>query len=283
MSFNGDLQTLRAYSEQIVRVSTANRSDLSDPDTNCIINFQNSAASGLSKIIQIDLDTISICNNFRNIATYNNSFLFEWYDGTLQSEIINITPGYYEASQLAATMQTEIQAYVPTATVIYDTTINRFKFASNSATGISLLVNVQQTKFFENSFLYTIGAEFSGQPLDTAFTLRNRPALFGATQLYFISDKLGYGKCTYTKVLNEATPRLVSSTNINQIFSLNIDSQFGTYQSYYDQGSNRGTICYPSPVQLDSFDFKVVDNVGNILEPDSTNTPIMLNFRIKYL
>lgn len=283
MSFNGDLGTLRSYNEQIVRVSTANRSNLADLDTNCTINFQNVAATGLSKIIQINLDSICVCNNFRNVPSYANSFILQWFDGTLHEEPIYITPGYYDATQLAALMQTAIQVYIPTATVIYDTTVYRFKFATNSATGMSLQVNTNQTRFFENSFLYNIGANPIGTALELEFTLTNRPALFGATQIYILSDRLAYSKCTYTRVVSEALPRYVASSNINQIFSMGIDVEWGTYQVYYDQGSARGEIVYPSPIQLDTFDFKVVDNVGNILEPESNNTPITINFKIKYL
>ncbi len=284
-SFNGDNTTLKSYDDNTFVLNTADRTDLNDPDTNCVIEFNNSAIGPMSKIVIADITSVSICNNFYNIASYNNAFVLQTYDGmTLLEYPLRLTPNYYTATTLASALQTLLSAQVGLGalTVIYDATLRRIVIHTNSGLAVALQIDLNfPYRYYQNSFLWTIGATFSGQPLATSITMPNPTALFGATQIFLVSQKLAYTKNTKTNVTSEALPRIVQSKISNIVIAINITAPFGVYDSYYNNGSDRGVITFPSEQQFDAIDLKWVDPVGNVLQSDATNTPISIFCKIR--
>ena len=132
-----------------------------------------------------------------------------------------------------------------------------------------------------------VGLPLNGVPYqadDTNSLFPNPPALFGATNVYIMSNKLVNAK-SVLNVLgpNDAdTSRDLSSQNGSEIMSIGITSPFGTYQQYYDQGSSRGEFVLAQGISLDSIDLRVVDQFGNVLQTDAKNSPIYYSFKVSY-
>lgn len=285
-SFGGYTENLRQFNVSNLRVSTSFKSNFNDPDTNCIIDFTQNRV--INNIVKINLNSVTICNNFYNIASYNNRFfLVVSIGGISQGYDITIPVGYYDTTKLAAELQTQIQTVAPIATVIWNDTIKRFVINTND-----VLITVRFTpsnpkNFLGNNFLYLIGLDPLGVGYvadNTATAFPYPPNLVGATSTYIMSNKLCSGK-SILNVLGENdanTSRDVQSQSGNEIMSFGITAPFGAYQTYYDQGSQRAEFVFSQGIALDSLDLKFVDDFGNVLETDAINTPIYLSFQITY-
>jgi len=286
-SFGGYTENLRQFNVSNLRVSTSFRSNYFDRDTNCRIDFTQNRV--INNIVKINLNFVEICNNFFNIASYNNKFsLIVTISGSPTVYDIIIEPNYYNTTTLASLLQTIIQTYAPTTTVVWSEELRRFVINTNDPL-VTIRFNVLQPlrNFLGNNFLYIIGLD----PLGVGYQANNSsspfpypPNLTGATSVYIMSDKLCSGKSILNVIgPNDAnTSRDIQSQSANEIMSFGITAPYGAYQTYYSQGDDRAEFVFSQGIALDSLDLKFVDEYGNVLETDAKNTPIYLSFKITY-
>ena len=286
-SFSGYTENLRQFNVSNLRVSTSFRSNFFDRDTNCIIDFTQNRV--INNIVKINLNSVTICNNFFNIASYNNKFtLIVLVSGVPTLYDIIVPPNYYTVETLATYLQTVIQTYAPTTTVVWSEPLRRFVINTNDPL-IKIRFNVlgPPKNYLGNNFLYFIGLDplgvgYEADNTDSAFPYP--PNLAGATNIYILSNKLCSGK-SILNVLgpnDSNTSRDLQSQSGNEIMSLGITSAFGAYNQYYAQGDDRAEFVFSQGFTLDSLDLKFVDEFGNVLETDAINTPIYLSFKITY-
>lgn len=286
LSFNGYSDTLPEYNVANLRLSTSFKSNFYDPDTNCVINMTQNRI--INNVCKLNLNSVTICNNFHNIATYNNRFSLDVITGGLPlGYTLRVPAGYYTATALAAKLQELITPYAALTTVVWSETLKRFVINTNDA-GVEIRFFVSNPdNYIGNNFLYIVGLPLLGEGyvatnVDSPFP--DPPALFGATNVYIMSNKLVNAK-SVLNVLgpNDAdTSRDLQSQNGSEIMSLGITSPFGVYQQYYDQGSSRGEFVLAQGISLDSIDLRVVDQFGNVLQTDAKNTPIYYSFKVSY-
>lgn len=281
--YSGNPYDLKEYNRINLRVSTAFRQSESQPHTNCEIPFNN-ASYLLDTVKKIDITGINFPNNIRNIASYCNRFILEVYTSSLAEYQITIPPNYYNANQLALAIQTAIQVYVPTATFIFDSNLRRFVMNSNSPTGIGLAIDETQatTNLSYNNFMWIIGETLGTGLNNTQFVFTNEPNLVGACAVYLNSDKLANGKGIRNKINSEQIIKNISCFNSTEAISFFVDSAFGAYNVYYNNGSERGLISYQTATKLQSIDLNFTDIMGNTLEQVSQNMPIFISISIYY-
>ena len=134
---------LTDYKVGNLRICSSFRTKEADSQNNCTYTFDIGGVSMLSSVKKINLNSVNICNNFNNVASYNNYFVFHWFDVSLHEVDVVVPPNYYDMNALALQLQTQIQAIDPvlaTFTFTYDATIQKFKFASVSG---NLTISVQ--------------------------------------------------------------------------------------------------------------------------------------------
>jgi len=288
-SFGGYTENLKQFNVSNLRVSTSFRSSYFDSDTNCRIDFTQNRV--INNIVKINLNYVEICNNFFNIASYNNKYTFIVITSGVPVVYEDIVPpNYYNTTTLAAYLQETLSngTGAGATTVVWSETLRRFVINTNDAT-IKIRFNVSgpPKNFLGNNFLHIIGLDplgvgYEANDTDTPFPYP--PNLTGATSVYIMSDKLCSGKSILNVIgPNDAnTSRDIQSQSSNEIMSFGITAPYGVYQSYYSQGDDRAEFVYSQGFSLDSLDLKFTDEYGNILETDSKNTPIYLSLKITY-
>jgi len=288
-SFGGYTENLKQFNVSNLRVSTSFRSNYFDPDTNCRIDFTQNRV--INNIVKINLNYVEICNNFFNIASYNNKYTFIVLTNGVPVVYPDIVPpNYYNTTTLAAYLQETLSdgTGAGATTVVWSETLRRFVINTNDAT-IKIRFNVSgpPKNFLGNNFLHIIGLDplgvgYEANDTDTPFPYP--PNLTGATSVYIMSDKLCSGKSILNVIgPNDAnTSRDIQSQSANEIMSFGITAPYGAYQTYYSQGDDRAEFVYSQGFSLDSLDLKFTDEYGNILETDAKNTPIYLSFKITY-
>jgi hypothetical protein len=288
-SFGGYVQNLRQFNVSNLRVSTSFRNNFFDSDTNCTIDFTQNRI--INNIVKINLNSVTICNNFYNIASYNNKYSFIVItNGTPVVYEDVVPPDYWNGDELADYIQSSITngTGADDTTVVWDEGSKKFVINTNDPT-IKIRFNVSgpPKNYLGNNFLYIIGLD----PLGLGYEADNTDSPFpysanlaGATNIYILSNKLCSGK-SVLNVLgpNDAnTSRDIQSQNGNEIMSLGITAAWGSYQTYFDSGSDRAEFVYSQGIALDSLDLKFTDEYGNVLERQAINTPIYLSFKITY-
>jgi hypothetical protein len=288
-SFGGYVQNLRQFNVSNLRVSTSFRNNFFDTDTNCTIDFTQNRI--INNIVKINLNSVTICNNFYNIASYNNKYSFIVIINGVSSVYEDVVPpDYWNGDELADYIQSSITngTGADDTTVVWNETYKKFVINTNDPT-IKIRFNVSgpPKNYLGNNFLYIIGLD----PLGLGYEADNTDSMFpysanlaGATSIYILSNKLCSGK-SVLNVLgpNDAnTSRDIQSQNGNEIMSLGITAAWGSYQTYFDSGSDRSEFVYSQGIALDSLDLKFTDEYGNVLERQAINTPIYLSFKITY-
>jgi hypothetical protein len=71
-SFSGIDADIKNYNVINLRVNTSMRTNINDPDTNCVVQLNQSRA--LTNVVKCDLNYVNISNVFHNVASYNNKF-----------------------------------------------------------------------------------------------------------------------------------------------------------------------------------------------------------------
>jgi hypothetical protein len=286
LSFNGYSDTLPEFNSANLRLSTSFRSNFNDRDTNCIINMTQNRI--INNVCKLNLNSVTLCNNFYNIATYNNRFSIIVTTGGLPlGYSIRVPPNYYNVTTLAAELQSLISAFAGTTTVVWSETLKRFVINTNDA-GVEIEFGTSTpNNFIGNNLLYIIGLPIDGQGytatnVDSPFPFP--PNLAGTVNAYIISNKLTNSKSVLNVLGNNDTEtnRDLQSQNASEIMSIGITAPWGAYQTYYDQGSSRGDYVLSQSICLDSIDLRVVDEFGNVLQTDAKNTPIYYSFRVSY-
>lgn len=289
-SFNGNTAMLKEFNVSNLRLSTSFKSNFNAPDSNCVINFTQNR--NLTNICKINVNYVSMCNNWYNVASYNNKFvLFIVTNSVATSHAITVPVGYYNVVDLCAYLQTLIRnTYgVTNCIVAFDETAKKIYINTGDAT-VQIFFGVQQgglINYIGNNFLYLVGLPLDGggylaTNANTLFP--NPPALFGATSVYILSNKLASTKSIRNVILegdNEGN-RELQSQNASEIMAICITSPYGTYNTYYDQGSERGDYVFSNGIQLDSIDLQITDQFGNFLENGTNNTPVYLSLKCYY-
>lgn len=288
-SFGGYTENLKQFNVSNLRVSTSFRSNYFDSDTNCRIDFTQNRV--INNIVKINLNYVNICNNFFNIASYNNRYSFIVITSGVPVVYEDIVPpNYYNTTTLAAYLQETLSdgTGASATTVVWSETLRRFVINTNDAT-IKIRFNVLQPlrNFLGNNFLHIIGLNPLGvgyEANDSDSPFPYPPNLAGVSSVYVMSDKLCSGKSILNVIgPNDAnTSRDIQSQSANEIMSFGITAPYGAYQTYYSQGDDRAEFVYSQGFSLDSLDLKFTDEYGNILETDAKNTPIYLSFKITY-
>ena len=286
LSFNGYSETLPEFNSANLRLSTSFRSNFNDRDTNCIINMTQNRI--INNVCKLNLNSVTICNNFYNIASYNNRFSLIVITGGLPlGYSFRVEPNYYNVDTFAVQFQLLIRVHAPLATVVWSETLRRFVINTNDPTIELQFETSTPNNFIGNNLLYIIGLPIDGQGytatnVDTPFPYP--PNLAGTVNAYIISNKLTNSKSVLNVLGNNDTEtnRDLQSQNASEIMSIGITAPWGAYQTYYDQGSLRGDYVLSQSICLDSIDLRVVDEFGNVLQTDAKNTPIYYSFRVSY-
>jgi hypothetical protein len=95
-----------------------------------------------------------------------------------------------------------------------------------------------------------------------------------------LSRKLATTKSVFEQLDNQGR---VSSIVGNEVMSIGINSAFGVFQTYYDQGSDRGQNTFSTGFILDEVDIKFVDEWNNVLESDRPLNPIQIGIKLYYI
>jgi len=153
-SFGGYTENLKQFNVSNLRVSTSFRSNYFDPDTNCRIDFTQNRV--INNIVKINLNYVNICNNFFNIASYNNRYSFIVIINGVSSVYEDIVPpDYWTVTELASYMQDSITngTGASATTVVWNEDLRRFVINTNDAT-IKIRFNVLQPikNFLGNNF-----------------------------------------------------------------------------------------------------------------------------------
>lgn len=288
-SFSGDQNSIKAYNTANLRLSTVFRTNNRDPDTNCIIQLNQSRL--LTNVVKVDVQYMNICNVFYNIASYCNKFELQIFDISIGPPVsfysMECPVGYYSATQLAAKMQEilrGIDVRLQALTYLYNTTTERFEAASNVAQYYCRLLPIESLNlnYLGNNFLWLIGAEprlyqsITQNPTSTPYPTN----LTGATSIYLCSRKLATTKSVFES-MDENTN--VTSIVGNEVMAVGINSPFGVYQTYYNQGSDRGINIFSTGFTLDEVDIKIVDQFNNVLESDRPINPIHIGVKLYYI
>jgi len=286
LSFNGYSDTLPEFNSANLRLSTSFRSNFNDRDTNCTINMTQNRI--INNVCKLNLTSVTICNNFYNIATYNNRFSLIVITGGLPlGYSFRVEPNYYNVITFAAEFQTLIRVHAPLATVVWSEPLRRFVINTNDATIELEFETSTPNNFIGNNLLYIIGLPLTGQGytatnVDSPFPFA--PNLAGTVNAYIISNKLANSKSVLNVLGNNDTEtnRDLQSQNASEIMSIGLTCPWGTYQTLYDAGSLRGEYVLSQSICLDSIDLRVVDEFGNVLQAAAVNTPIYYSFRVSY-
>jgi len=288
-SFSGIDADIKNYNIVNLRVNTSMRNNLNDPDTNCVIQLNQSRS--LTNVVKCDLNYVNICNVFHNVASYNNKFELSIYDINIGPPVtqysVVIQPGYYTATELAAQLQSVIRGIdirLQATTIVYNTTSQRYDCATNNATYFCDLEAFRgNANKYGNNFLWLIGSNIQTNVYRIGVNTTSTPFptnLTGATSVYIFSRKLATTK-SILELMNETGQ--VTSTIANEIMSFGINSAYGVYQTYYNNGSNRGLNTFSSGFIIDEVDLQFRDQWGNILESDRPVNPIDLSFKVFYV
>jgi len=286
LSFNGYSDTLPEFNSANLRLSTSFRSNFNDRDTNCIINMTQNRI--INNVCKLNLNSVTICNNFYNIASYNNRFSLIVITGGLPlGYSFRVEPNYYNVITLAAQLQLLIRVHAPLATVVWSEPLRRFVINTNDPTIELQFETSTPNNFIGNNLLYIIGLPIDGigytaTNVDSPFPFP--PNLAGTVNAYIISNKLTNSKSVLNVLGNNDTEtnRDLQSQNASEIMSIGLTSPWGSYGTYYDSGSSRAEYTLSQSICLDSIDLRVVDEFGNVLQTDAKNTPIYYSFRVSY-
>lgn len=288
-SFSGNDYDIKNYNVVNLRVNTSMRTNINDPDTNCVVQLNQSRA--LSNVVKCDLNYVNIANVFHNVASYNNKFELSIYDINIGPPVsqytVFVNVGYYNATELAAEVQRVLRAIdtrLQATTIVYDTTLKRFTTSTNAFQYFCDLEPYREnSNNIGNNFLFAFGANISSNyRIGVGNTTTPQPPnLYGATTVYVCSRKLATTK-SILELMNGA-PENVTSAIANEIMSLGINSAYGVYQTYYNNGSNRGMNTFSSGFIIDEVDLQFRDQWNNILESDRPLNPIDLNFKVFYI
>jgi hypothetical protein len=281
---------LKEFNVSNLRLSTSFKSNFNAPDSNCVINFTQNR--NLTNICKINVNYVSMCNNWYNVASYNNKFtLFTERNAVFNNYSITVPVGYYTVVDLCSYLQNLFRTTygIATCIVAFSETAKRI-YINTGDPALVIYFGVQEgglINYIGNNFLYLVGLPLDGggylaTNVDTNFP--NPPALFGATSVYILSNKLASTKSIKNVILegdNEGN-RELQSQNASEIMAICITSSYGTYNTYYDQGSERGDYVFSNGINLDSIDLQITDQFGNFLENGTNNTPVYLSLKCYY-
>jgi len=289
-SFSGNDFDIKNYNVVNLRINTSMRTNILDPDTNCVVQLNQSRA--LTNVVKCDLNYVNIANVFHNVASYNNKFELSIYDINIGPPVTQYTVfvnvGYYNATELAAEVQRVLRAIdtrLQATTIVYDATLKRFITSTNVFQYYCDMEGFRgNSNNVGNNFLWLFGADVKTNIHRIGVgntTTRDPPNLYGATTIYICSRKLATTK-SILELMNGVVGN-TTSTIANEIMSIGINSAYGVYQTYYNNGSNRGMNTFSAGFIIDEVDLQFRDQWNNILESDRQLNPIDLNFKVFYI
>ena len=288
-SFSGLDMDVKNYNIANLRLSTSFRTNQSEPDTNCTIQLNQNRMT--TNVVKLDVNYFSVSNVFFNVASYNNKFELSIYDINIGPPVsqysVEITAGYYNATQLAAKIQAVLRALdtrLQALKFVYDTNSKRF---ATSTEAFQYYCDMEAYRGnlnrIGNNFLWLIGANTSTNVYRIGVNTTETPFptnLQGASTVYLCSRKLATTKSIQELIDNGNS---VTSTVANEVMSVGIDSEYGFQTTYYNNGSSRGMYTYSSGFILDQIDIQLRDEWNNILESDRPNNPIHVGVRLFYI
>lgn len=287
-----DLSVLKQFNKKIVRVGSSTRtnnsssfSETNDLPTNYTVSF-NSTGQELSKIKKIGMTMFSTNNLFYNVASYNSRMILLCGGGFVGEVVINITPNFYNATELAAAITAYVVANypsLPSFTCTFSTTTYLFTLDSGDAGTVMRITNKvvnPVSNSYINTLAYNLGYTYFpfGNPGFTpsqTLVANSLPSL-NIQNIYIFSDKLASTKAFRSDYNNR-------SVQGNELIAISLhDIAYGSTVNFTSTGSNeKGTIIYPIELQLDTIDIQLLNESGNVLECPYNNNNI-LEFTIYY-
>jgi len=288
-SYSGSDSSLKTYNTTNLRLSTAYKTNSADPDTNCIIQLNQSRV--LTNVVKADVNYVSVSNVFHNVASYNNKFQISIYDINIGPPVtqysLEMPVGYYNSTELAATLQAGLRAIdvrLQATTIVYDTVIQRFITATNASQYfVDLEAFIGNRNRYANNFLWLFGANVQTNVYRIGVGNTTTPFptnLYGATSVFLCSRKLATTKSVFSLIDNSDKK---TSTIGNEIMAIGINSAYGVHETYYNNGSDRGLNSFSTGFVLDEVDIQLVDEFNNVLESDRPLNPIVIGIRLTYI
>ena len=288
-----DLSILKQFNKKLVRLSSSTRTNNNSSfdernsfPTNYQISF-TSTGQELNKIKKISLIMFSTNNLFYNVASYNNAMQIAYSGSVSGLFMIRITPGYYNATQLASAITAYVVANCPDLPLFVCTfDVNTYKFSLNSGDPSILLTITNaiinpNTQQYINTLAYNMGYTFfpyGAPPSITALQILTANTLpnLNIQNIYVFSDKLASSK----SFRSDASNRSIQG---NELFNISLaTTPYGATVNYTSTDAGQKTdIIYPIELQLDTIDIQLLNESGNVLECDYNNNNVF-EFMIYY-
>lgn len=276
-----NLDYLADYNKTLIVLSSADKTSNSASNTDFSISF-NSNGQALNKVKKISLSNFSCNNLFYNVASYSNIMELYYYPLAVETRLFIVVPvGYYNATTLCAYIQAFVRANTSMAgfTCVFDTTTYYVTMSSNdpmSPINIGAgIINPSFRRRYEGTLAWNLGYTEVPYGISESLTAQSYPSL-NLQNVYLYSTKIGSVKSYMSNGIGQ-------STVSNQILSIPLNTTpYGGTVSWISSGSNqRGDLFYSVEQQLDTLDFQLRNEWGNVLETQANNF-INLEFLVYY-
>ena len=261
MSSEQNPERLTDFQSVLLEINSDKKNNPSDSNTQFTINVKSSGGA-VDTVKGIAVKTVSMRNQFFNVASYNNKLVLD--DG-VSSVPFEITPDQYNKVDYINALQASINAAIlPDTVVVTLDSSDRLNFVFSSPYGFFLIPQV-------STMSNVAGLSETIAPLNNV-TLQNPINLGGVTQVYVKSRKLAQGNLIDANV----------SSDVVDI--LNIDVPFGAVAYLQPHDLELHTIeyyPYEDKRSLRVIDIALVDQYNNILETPS-NFPFNMVVKIYY-
>ncbi len=285
---NGNtLDYAKDYNRSLIYITSADKTPSSKSNTDFNISFF-SGDTNLMKVKKFTLSSFSTNNLFNNIGLYNNTLGLYYQEidppGPSVPAYIVVPPGYYNATQLASSIQSIARSTYPlliNMTCVFDTTTFKFSLYSGDANINLIIAPVIYGGGFEprleGALAYIMG--FSTLPTLTnpTITANTLPQL-NIQNIYLFSSRLSQNR-------NYRTNNNQGSTQTSLLLSIPLNTTaYGAGVNWLQMagGENqRSDLYYSMDTQISQLDFSLRDQYGNILECPNNNN-VNLEFIIQY-
>ncbi len=212
----------------------------------------------------IELISCSITHTVPNVSTSqnNNVFALNTTSGLFQ---VTVPTGFYSYSQLSAYLTPLLNAFIAPSTAT-------FTISSDGYAQITVTAGPAQ---ISNSALSTLGNLMGFATLNalaTQMTGDFLPKLQGISYFHIVSNAINSYCITNS----------ITGSNINTcVFSVPVTVPFG-FQNVFENSNNQERISFKSPFCLKTFDIKLFDENGRLLDDMDQRSVVELVLKIIY-
>jgi len=287
MQNSNTLDYAKDYNRSLIYITSADKTSGSRSNTDFNISFF-SGNTDLMKVKKFTLSSFSTNNLFNNVASYNNTLGLYYQEisppGPSVPAYIIVPAGYYNATQLAAIIQTTARANFPVLvnmTCTFNTTTYKFTLTSGDANYNLIIAPIVFNGGFEprleGALAYNMGFSVLPTAESPSITANTLPQL-NIQNIYLHSSRLSQNR-------NHRTNNKQSSTQTSLLLSIPLNTTaYGAGVNWLQMagGENqRSDLYYSMDTQISKLDFILRDQYGNVLEcPDNNN--VNIEFIIQY-